>query len=95
MIPGSRKSPGEGNGNPLQYSYLGDPMDRGAQWPTVHGVAKELDTIWRLINNKNVIDIVLQDVIKKQTGYSLKFLEAHGLVRKQTTYEYPQSGQAT
>ena len=32
--------PGEGNGNPLQYSCLGNPMDRGAWWATVHGVAK-------------------------------------------------------
>ena len=34
------RSPGEGNGNPLQYSCLGDPMDRGAWWATVHGVEK-------------------------------------------------------
>ena len=33
----------EGNGNPLQYSCLEDPMDRGAWWTTVHGVAKESD----------------------------------------------------
>ena len=39
-IPGSGRSPGEGNGNPLQYSCLGNPMDRGACWATVHGVAK-------------------------------------------------------
>ena len=39
-IPGSGKSPGEGNGNPLQYSCLGNPMDRGAWQATVHGVAK-------------------------------------------------------
>ena len=39
-IPGLRRSPGEGNGNPLQYSCLGNPMNRGAQWVTVHGVAK-------------------------------------------------------
>jgi len=39
-IPGSGRSPGEGNGNPLQYSYLGNPMDRGAWWATVHGVTK-------------------------------------------------------
>ena len=39
-IPGLGRSPGEGNGNRLQYSCLGNPMDRGA-WPgTVHGVAK-------------------------------------------------------
>ena len=37
-IPGSGRSPGEGNGNPLQYSCLRNPMDRGAWWATVHGV---------------------------------------------------------
>ena len=36
-IPGSRRSPGEGNGNPLQYSCLENPRDRGAWWATVHG----------------------------------------------------------
>ena len=39
-IPGSGRSPGEGNGNPLQYSCLENPMDRGAWWATVHGVTK-------------------------------------------------------
>ena len=39
-IPGSGKSSGEGNGNPLQYSCLENPMDGGAWWATVHGVAK-------------------------------------------------------
>ena len=39
-IPGSGRSPGEGSGNPLQYSCLESPMDRGAWWATVHGVAK-------------------------------------------------------
>ena len=38
-IPGSRRSPGEGNGNPLQYSSLENSMDRGAWWATIHGVA--------------------------------------------------------
>ena len=38
-IPGSGRFPGEGNGNPLQYSRLENPMDRGAWWATVHGVA--------------------------------------------------------
>ena len=42
-IPGSGRSPGEGNGNPFQYSCLGNLVDRGAWWATVHGVAKELD----------------------------------------------------
>ena len=44
LILGSGRVPGEGNGNPFQYSCLGNPMDRGASWATVHGVAKELDT---------------------------------------------------
>ena len=39
-IPGLGRSPGERNGNPLQYSCLGNPMDRGAWWSTVHGVTK-------------------------------------------------------
>ena len=42
-IPGLGRSPAEGNGTPLQYSCLENPMDRGALWATVHGVAKELD----------------------------------------------------
>ena len=39
-IPGLGRSPGEGNGNPFQYSCLENPMDGGAWWATVHGVAK-------------------------------------------------------
>jgi len=39
-VPGSGSSPEEGNGNPLQYSCLGNPLDRGAWWATVHGVTK-------------------------------------------------------
>ena len=42
-ISGLGRSPGEGNGNPLQYSCLGNPMDRGAWQAVVHGVAKEVD----------------------------------------------------
>ena len=44
LIPGPGSSPGEGNGNPLQYSCLGNPMDRGAWWAIEHGVTKESDT---------------------------------------------------
>ena len=43
-ILGLGRSPGEENGNPLQYSCLGNPEDRGAWWATVHGAAKESDT---------------------------------------------------
>ena len=40
LIPGSGRSPGGGNGNPLQHSCLENPMDRGAWWATVHGVTQ-------------------------------------------------------
>ena len=40
LNPGLGRSPGEGNGNPLQYSHLGNPVDRGAWLATVHGNAK-------------------------------------------------------
>ena len=40
LIPGSGRSPGEGNGTPLQYSCLENPMDGGAWWVIVHGVTK-------------------------------------------------------
>ena len=43
LIPGSETSPGGGHGNPLQYSCLENPMDRGAWQATVHRVAKESD----------------------------------------------------
>ena len=43
LISGLERSLGEGNGNLLQYSSLGNPMDRGAWWVAVHGVAKELE----------------------------------------------------
>ena len=43
LIPGLGRSPGEENGYPLQYSCLGNSMDRGAWWAIAQGVAKELD----------------------------------------------------
>ena len=46
-IPGSGRFPGEGDGNPLQYSLLENPMDRGAWQVAVHGVAKIRMTPWR------------------------------------------------
>ena len=43
LVPESGGSPGGGNGDPLRYSSLGNPLDRGAWRATVHGVTKELD----------------------------------------------------
>ena len=58
-IPGSGRSPGEGNGNPLQYSCLENPMDGGAWWATVHGVTKS----WTRLSDltfKILIDLTIQ-----------------------------------
>ena len=49
-IPGSRRSSGVGDGNPLQYSYLGNSMNRGAWWATVHRVVLS----WTLLNTHTV-----------------------------------------
>ena len=64
LSPGSGRSPGEGNANPLQYSCLGNPMDRGAWRATVHGVTKELGmTYW--VNNKIKISFTLVLILCK------------------------------
>ena len=55
-IPGSGRSPGEGTGNPVQYSCLGNPMDRGA-WATIHGVTRELDMTEQL-NNDFIVSLL-------------------------------------
>ena len=54
LIPGLGRSPGEGNGNLLQYSCLGNPMDRGVWWATVHRVA-ESDKTYELHSNNTDI----------------------------------------
>ena len=51
LIPGLGRSPGEGNGNPLQYSSLDNPMDREAWQATVCGISKELDTTYQVKSN--------------------------------------------
>ena len=56
-IPWSGRSPGEGHGNPLQYSCLENPMDRGAWWATVHRVAKSqtrLSNFTSLMNDESM-----------------------------------------
>ena len=52
LFPGSGRSSGGGNGNPLQYSCLGNPMDRGGWWATVHEVSK-LGTVEHAHNSVN------------------------------------------
>ena len=51
LIPGLGRSLEEGNSNPLQFSCLGNPMDRGACWAAVHGVTSELDMGEQLSND--------------------------------------------
>ena len=53
LIPGSGRSPGEGNGNPLQYSCLENPMDRGAWRATVHGFTKS----WTQLSNPRRVSL--------------------------------------
>ena len=48
LIPGPGRSPGEGNGNPLQYSFLENPMDRVAWWAIIHGVARSQTLLTQL-----------------------------------------------
>ena len=58
-IPELGKSPGEGNGNVLQCFCLGHPMERGAQWATVHGVSKELDMVQQSVLFSSVVQSCL------------------------------------
>ena len=57
LIPGSGSSPGEGHGNPLQYSCLGNLMDRGAWRAIVHGVTEDLDITKNSKKKKKKADI--------------------------------------
>ena len=71
LIPGLRSS-GEGNGKPLQYSCLRNPMDRGTWWATVHGVTKEWDMTLRLKNNGEESAINLaEDLLYEMSCFSI------------------------
>ena len=61
LIPGCGKSPRGGNGNPLQYSCLKNPVDRGPWWATVHGVSKSRTQL-----SKNLLLQVTFKKIKKE-----------------------------
>ena len=64
LIPGSGRSLGGGNGNPLQYSCLENPMDRGAWWATVHEVA-ELDMTERMHMHARTHTLILRLKVKE------------------------------
>ena len=72
LIPGLGRSPGEGNGNPLQYSCLGNPMDRGAWQAIVHRVAQSWTRLKQLsmhaydvfIDTKEFCDQILRTGVK-------------------------------
>ena len=73
LISGSEKSPGEENGNPLQYSCLKNSMDRGAWWVTVHRVAKsqtQLIDFSFTFHGKYIINILHKD--KKTNAFPLR-----------------------
>ena len=59
-IPGSGRSPGEGNGNPLQYSCLGNPMDKGAWWATIHGATKSQMQLSTYLSTRNGLRFITQ-----------------------------------
>ena len=55
---GWEDSPGIGKGNPLQYSCLGNPMDRGAWWAIVHGIVESWTRLLMHINNNKTNDLI-------------------------------------
>ena len=73
-IPGSGRSPGEGNGNPLQYSCLENPMDGGAWWATVHGVEKSRTQMSDLTFNFLFKDTCIVGLTNKDHGVKIILL---------------------
>ena len=69
LIPGSERSSGSGNGNPLQYSCLGNPMDRGAWWGSSSWSNKESDTTEQLsMHTPKIFKTSIQLSIKKKNA---------------------------
>ena len=68
---------GEGNGNPLQYSCLENPMDRGAWWTRVHGVAKELDRTEWLNSNHSWLCCHTGALLKTHSEYKRYLINFH------------------
>ena len=65
-VLGSRRSPGGGYGNPLQYSCLENPTDRGAWWATVHGITKSQTRLKRLSSHAHKSQILCGVAIDKE-----------------------------
>ena len=61
-VPGLERSPEEGNGNPLQYSCLENPMDRGAWWATIHRVAKSDTTNAKEASKQEIGTLIAKQV---------------------------------
>ena len=83
-IPGSGRSAGEGNGNPLQYACQENPMDRGAWWATVHGVAKSRTRLRSFTYLLTRIGIVLAGVFTSPlapTSQKCKLRHSHQKLR--------------
>ena len=72
-IPGSGRSPGEGNGNPLQYSCQENSMDRGVWWATVHGIAESDTTKWQRVRHDWVAHTQLSSGLHYFQWYVLPF----------------------
>ena len=84
-VPGSGRSPGGENGNLLQYSCLGNPMDRGAWWATVHGIAKSWTRLKQLSTHTEPIGNVFHILpgsreIWSETSVCCGWCEPSGLV---------------
>ena len=66
LISGSGRSPGRGHGNPLQYSCLQNPMDRGAWWATIHGVAKSWTQLKWLSTHAHAVYLGIEGIAWKE-----------------------------
>ena len=81
-IPGLGRSPGEGNGNPLQYSCLENPMDRGAWWATVHGVAKS----WTWLSDFTFSKMQLKGMLSSITGTVVSWRRSSSITGRTVSY---------
>ena len=70
LIPGSKRSPAEGNGSPLQYSCLETPMDRGAWWATVQEVTKSWTHLSTTTTTKYIIAYLQGDIVIFQRTFN-------------------------